>query len=153
VFGQRLVRETPSAPPCVTLRCSTSGAHVAPSSSTATGTTPSRCFRGYARPRQQGSQVSTSEASTPSRCPLHPRPSAILLSSRILHRSFQLALRFAFRTLIEIRASPILTPNCSKIIGGCKFLVTMGISSFVNSPIQYISTFHSGRDCILNVNG
>ena len=35
--------------------------------------------------------ISTSEASTPSRCPLHPRPSAQLPSSRILHLNLQLA--------------------------------------------------------------
>ena len=82
VFGQGLVRKTPSALPCVALRCS---------------------MYAYTRPRQQGSQVGTSEASTPSRCPFHPRPSTTLLSPRILHLNIQLAwgLRLLFLTLCE----------------------------------------------------
>lgn len=47
--------------------------------------------------------ISTSEASTPSRCPFHPRPSTTLLSPRILHLNIQLAwgLRLLFLTLCE----------------------------------------------------
>jgi len=61
LFGLIVIRMTAcsgssSAAFCFALRCSVTGAHVAPSNSKAIGGFPSRPRMGYDVPRQQGSQ-------------------------------------------------------------------------------------------------